>query len=864
MKRPRFARTMRRFTTALALLTIAAIPAAAQEADPLEATGYLTPPQEIYDAVMAPWHLNVDMDDLGPSYEYFVTDVQDRRMTPLSAMSKDYYNLAGEQIDYAANRTRFFTMGTGAGFRLHDWAGESEEDVEVPDDAASVSSFEWSPDGSRAAYLAHFDDGSWIYVTDLEDGDADRLTDTPLLATQVTGIEWSGDGRHIFAVLVPEDREGPPTEPQTAPSPKIWNTGEGRAELRTYRFESLMDTEHQFDLFEYYTTGQLARIEVDGGDVETIGEPAMITSIDPSPSGEHIRLEIMSRPFSNLVQSNDFPEREVVWNLQGEELVELDSSPLDEGVDQDDDEDEGPERRQLQWRPDGQGFSFLQREPAPDAEEGEDEEEEQEEQEEGQERPDRVMQWLPPFEEGAAQVVYESENEIESVRYSADPNLIFIYQEEDDIEHLFAVRLDDPATQYTIYQHDTEDDEADDPGNLMSEPGPLGGSVARVSPDGSSVFLSGVLTDEDEDTPEEERDPPRPFLDRVEIESGVSERLFLSSEEFYEQPEAILDPEVQSIVISREAATEVPNYFRVELATGQEEQLTENVDYLPELTRRQTHEIEVERADGVMIEAEVSLPADWRESDGPLPAIFWHYPSEYEDVDDYQDDNGFGFDNPNDFKGGFGSRSLEYLLLRGWAVVEPDVPIIGEGDSREWNEEFIPDLRNSFAAVIDEVSRRGWVDRDRLAVGGHSYGGFGTIHALIRTPFFKAGIAGSPNSNRTLTPAGFQREQRTLWEARFTYMQMSPIFWMDQLNGALLIYHGEADQNVGTWPIHSRRSFHALNALGETGALYMYPYEGHGPRAEETNLDIWTRWVAWLDKHVLGEGEEDEEIASGG
>lgn len=859
MERRRFAatETIRRFATALAMFAVTAIPVVAQNTDPLESIGYLRPPQEIYDAVMAPWYRNVEMEDLGPSAEYFVTDVEERSMTPLSLLARPFYNLAGEQIDYAANRARRLTAQTGAGFRLHSWRDGSATEVEIPDDAMSVSSFEWSPDGSRGAYLAHFDDATYVYVTDLQDGDSERLTDTPLLATHVTGFEWSGDGRHVFAVLVPEDRGAPPVEPGTASSPKVWTTREGRNELRTYRFESLMDGEHEFDLFEYYATGQLARIAVEGGDVEPIGEPAMITRIDPSPGGEYVRLELMSRPFSNLVQANDFPQRDVVWNLAGETLVELDSSPLDEGVDDDDDGDEGPERRDIQWRPDGDGLGFLQMEPAPES----DDDDEEEDEEEDDERPDRVMQWLPPFEEGGAQVLYESENEIDEVRYSADPNLIFLTEEIDDEEHLYAVRLDEPAVRHTIYRYDTEDDDADDPGNLISRPGPLGGSVVRVSPDGGSVYLSGVLTDEAEED-EDEATPPRPFLDRVGIESGVSERLFLSSENHYEQVEAILDPEVQNVVISREAALEVPDYFHVDLTSGDEVQLTENVDYMPELTRRQVHEIEAERADGVMIRAEVSLPADWEEGT-PLPAIFWHYPSEYESVEDYVEDD--DVDNPNDFRGGFGRRSLEYLLLRGWAVVEPDIPIIGEGDSREWNEEFVPDIRNSFAAVIDEVSRRGWVDRDRLAVGGHSYGGFGTIHAMIQTPFFKAGIAGSPNSNRTLTPAGFQREQRTLWEARFTYMQMSPIFWMDQLNGALLIYHGEADQNVGTWPIHSRRSFHALNALGETAALYMYPYEGHGPAAEETNLDIWARWVAWLDTHVLGVGaEQEDDIAGGG
>jgi len=313
---------------------------------------------------------------------------------------------------------------------------------------------------------------------------------------------------------------------------------------------------------------------------------------------------------------------------------------------------------------------------------------------------------------------------------------------------------------------------------------------------------------------------------------------------------AVLDDDFQRVALERESSTAVPNFFVHELASGQERQLTANRDYAPDLTSgAQRHMIEVERADGVNMWVRITLPEGYQEGTR-LPAIFWHYPSEYESEEDYAEENREY--NRNAFPG-IGPRSMEHLLRRGWAVVEPDIPIIGP--SREqWNDYYVTHLRASFSAAIDALDERGWIDRSRLAVGGHSYGGFGTINAMIHTPFFKAGIAGASNTNRTLTPAGFQRESRTLWEARETYIRMSPMFWLNELTGALLMYHDMEDQNVGTFPINSWRAFHGLNALGKTAALYMYPYEGHGPQAQETVLDLWTRWTAWLDQHVLGRG----------
>ena len=191
---------------------------------------------------------------------------------------------------------------------------------------------------------------------------------------------------------------------------------------------------------------------------------------------------------------------------------------------------------------------------------------------------------------------------------------------------------------------------------------------------------------------------------------------------------------------------------------------------------------------------------------------------------------------------------MALFTLVGYAVVEPDVPIIGPAG--RMNDNYVPDLRNSLWAVIDELDKRGIIDRDKLAIGGHSYGAFSTVNALVHTPFFKAGIAGDGNYNRTLTPMSFQAEKRHLWEARETYLEMSPLLWADRIHGALLMYHGMEDANVGTNPINAEFLFLSLRGLGKPAALYMYPYEGHGPIALETTMDQWARWTAWLDRYV--------------
>lgn len=835
---------LRRWLAPAALVVLAGIPApvAAQDSDLFGREGYIAPPEEIREALLAPWHRNVALNDVSPDGRSFVVQVRESRMPPLAWFAKRHRNLGGLEVDVAASRARMLTLNAVDGLRLVSATDGRAIEVRVPD-GAKVSGAQWSPDGRSLAFLAHFEDATHVYVADAQNGRTRRLTRTPVLATLVTSVAWSGDGRFIFTVLVPRNRGREPAEPAVATTPQIWVATDKENRLRTY--PSLLETPYEFALLEHYTVGQLARIEVSNGRVREIGAPAMIDRVDPSPDGAYVRVRTIRKPYSDIVPVSQFARVEEIWDLDGKVLAEVSSQPVRDGSSAGGSDESANERRAVAWRPDGQGLGFLQRAPRPAARDSAASAEEQ------PKRTDRVMQWLPPFDSASVRVVFETEGQIRDVRYSDDASLLFITERERQTETVYAVSPDAPDVRRTVYEWKT-DDFYGNPGTLLMKPGRLGVPVVRMTSDGGSVYLSGIR---------HHRDPlenaPQPFLDRVALETGEKTRIFESAADRYESVAAVLDDEARRIVLSRESPTEVANYFARDLATGAEQRLTENRDYTPDLTRARREVVEVTRADGVKFWVRVTLPEHFTEGQ-PLPAMFWHYPREYSSEKEYDESNRRY--NKNRFPTP-GPRSMEMLVRRGWAVVEPDIPIIGPRE--RWNDLYVLHLRNSFAAAIDELDRLGYIDRSRLAVGGHSYGGFGTINAMIHTPFFKAGIAGAPNTNRTFTPSGFQREPRLLWEARETYIRMSPIFWLNEISGALLMYHGMEDQNVGTFPDNSWRAFHALNVLGKPAALYWYPYEAHGQRAEETLLDMWARWIAWLDAHVLGRGAADV-VAAGG
>jgi dienelactone hydrolase len=632
--------------------------------------------------------------------------------------------------------------------------------------------------------------------------------------------------------------------------------------LRTYA--SLMATPYDEELLEWHATGQLAVVDVDTRDVTEIGEPAMITSFDFSPAGAYARVEVMQKPFSYVVPVRSFGSVEEVWDRTGSVLVELERTETQTGIDGNlptapgvGGSEEEPDRRDLAWREDDAGLTFLQEEAR-----GADEDESDED----RGRPtDRVMLWAPPFDGSSLSTVYESEDRISAHRFSEDHGMLFLtYRPRDDggdgdedgggTVREVAVDLSDPSTTWTLAAYESDDFYAD-PGRLLETGGAVprlqrrfgGGtssaaSLVQTSADGRYVWFYGNEYNEDPML-----GSPVNFLDRVEIRTGDKERVYTSDNDGQSaRIVAVVDADGGVFIESRESPSEVPQSFLVD--GGDRMQLTANVDYTPSMTAAPRQRFTVERPDGFRFLVNVTLPPGYEEGTR-LPAMFWFYPREYTDQESY-DERGRTYDR-NEFPS-YGTRSMEYLVQLGYAVVEPDAPIVGKAG--QMNNNYEHDLRNNLAAVIDELDRRELIDRRRLGIGGHSYGSFSTANAMAHTPFFKAGIAGDGNFNRTLTPLMFQSERRVFWEAKDVYTRMSPFFYADEITGAMLIYHGMHDQNVGTALDHAPRMFHALNGLGKEAAMYLYPYEDHGPASRSTLLDLWGRWTAWLDVH-LRDGE---------
>jgi dipeptidyl aminopeptidase/acylaminoacyl peptidase len=854
----------------------------------LKTEGYVTPPKELADAVLIPRHLNVSLSSASPDKKWFVNEIGDGPVL-MKTFSKPYHELGGVFVDFNANRARSLTIRNNIGIEVISAADGSKKTLPVPA-GARISNAIWSPDSKGVAYFAHTDLATHIWMTDVAANQPRQITKTPVLATLVSSFEFTADGRQIAAVVVPDGRAAMPVAPMAPTGPVVKIADSDKNRLRT--FASLMTTPYEQSLLEWHATGQLALIDVQTRAARKIGQPAMIRSLDVSPDGRYVRVTRMVKPFSYDVPAANFGSIEEIWDADGRMLAKLNDRPINLGVQDDTAPQPDPGaaagggrgggqnqqgRREVAWRTDGQGLTYLEQEPLPPgvtetaggrpgrggrgAGRGgaaTDDDPQDDDRAQGPRRKDRVMQWLPPFEKDAAKVLFESTTRMSNHRFSPDMQTLFVSERTGQNTVEYAVYLSDTTKRYTLARYRTDDVYAN-PGSIVmvrgssgggrgtgggggrgaaaAAGGGPGGGIVQLSADREAVFYQGTTNDKN---PLEVG--PKTFLDRVAIKSGEKKRVYESENAgVFERIATVVDPEVPRLIVSRERPTEVPQNYLVDGAIRT--QLTKNTDYTPDLTRAVKHQFMVERPDGFKFKVKIMLPPDYQA--GRLPAVFWFYPREFATQEDYdRPDRTF---NKNAFES-FGTRSMAFFVRLGYAVVEPDAPIVGP--QGQMNNNYVNDLRNNLAATIDELDRRALIDRTRLAIGGHSYGAFSAVNAMVHTPFFKAGIAGDGAYNRTLTPIGFQTERRDLWEARDVYLSMSPFLYANNLTGALLMYHNLADQNVGTDPTNSIRLYHALNGLGKTTALYLYPYEDHGPVAKETLLDLWARWSAWLDKYV--------------
>jgi dipeptidyl aminopeptidase/acylaminoacyl peptidase len=368
-------------------------------------------------------------------------------------------------------------------------------------------------------------------------------------------------------------------------------------------------------------------------------------------------------------------------------------------------------------------------------------------------------------------------------------------------------------------------------------PGPYHNPVVLTANDGQTIFMQGSGASPEGD---------RPFLDTYDLTTGETTRLFRSEAPYYENPVELIDVEKRLLLTRRESQTDPPNYYLRNLLEGDMKQITEFPDPAPQLKGISKELITYQRNDGVDLTATLYLPAGYdKDRDGPLPTLLWAYPTEFKS----KKDAGQVTDSPYRFTRVFWGSPMLYLTL-GYAVLDdPTMPIIGEGEV-EPNDTFVEQLVASAQAAVEAVVERGVTDPDRIAVGGHSYGAFMTANLLAHSDLFRLGLPRSGAYNRTLTPFGFQSEERSLWEAPEIYFNMSPFMHADKIDEPILLVHGEADNNSGTFPMQSERMYGALKGHGATARLVMLPHESHGYRARESIMHLLWETSTWLDRYV--------------
>jgi dipeptidyl aminopeptidase/acylaminoacyl peptidase len=843
--------------------------------------GYQVPPDAIAKLVLAPRHLNVTLAQPSPDRRFFLKQ-ESEGLPSVKDFGKPHNYYGGLQVDPKANRNRTLTTRGGIGLSLIDALTGKSTTIQIPA-GATVSAPAWSPDGKQLAFIANFETASHVFVADIATAKSVQMTNVknPLLATLVQQVDWTADGKSVIAVVIPDGRGAEPQKPAIATGPRV-ETWMEPVKSPQRQFWSLMKEPWEFEQLKYYTTGQLVTIDVKTKVAKKVGAPAMIQSVDASPDGQYYRVTTMNEPFSYIVQYTSFGTVEAIWDTNGKQVAELVKRPLREMPDSTQagagfggrGAAGGPAgKRNLGWMPNGQGMFYIAgNTPAAGANapggggaaggagRG------------GRGGPgggaarDRIMQWKAPYGAADTTLIYQGDGAIANVTFTDDAKQIFVATTANNAGQIYHVDLATPAEKHTVVNQRAwtpafsggaggrggggggggrgaaaADDSLNffaNPGSMLTKRGTMGGQVAMVSSDGA-VYLQGTQFSVDF-----LKNAPRSFIDRVDIKTGTKTRIFNGAADAVEQVTAALDDDFSKAIVTRETPREVNDSYLRDMKAGTMTKLTANKDYAPEYTNAVRKRVTVTRPDGFKFIVKVTLPAGYQ-AGTRLPAMFWFYPYEYTAQANY--DRTLRTENVNAFPNQ-GARNMEYMTQLGYAVANFDPPIVGaEG---RMNDNYISDLQMNLLAVVDELDRQGFIDRTRLGIGGHSYGGFSTMNALANTSLFKAGIAGDGMYNRTLTPTAFQSERRDFWEAQKTYTEMSPFFKADKMQGAVLMYHSLEDQNVGTDPLSSIRMMQALRANGKPSALFMYPYEDHGPATKESDLDQWARWVAWLDMYV--------------
>jgi dipeptidyl aminopeptidase/acylaminoacyl peptidase len=768
---------------------------------------YQQPPKEIRDVLNAPPTPAISV---SPQGDYAIL-LQGVRYPPIAQVARPFLPLAGLRVDARSNGLHMANYFIS--FAIKRLPGGEDIAITLPRDA-KLGAPVWSPNGAQFAFTNTGDSGVELWIATSATGQARRIPGLNVNGVQVGGpaIQWLGDNRTLIVSTVPGARGPVPVEPAIPVGPHVQESAGNAGPAPT--FEDLLATPHDEDLFDYYAISQLVYLDAATAKATPLGKPGIHTVVEPSPDQTHLLVGWLHKPYSYQLTARDFPQEVEVWDRHGKVEFKVASLPLADrvplgGV------RTGP--RSYQWLPD---------KPA-------------------------TLEWAQALDGGdpKAKVTYRDAILMISAPFSGQPNevyktgerfrnlqplangmaLVEDYERVKRVVRTFEINLDNSGAAARLIFNLNERDAYHDPGDPVLKTFPDG--RRRVVQSGDEIYLEGEGSSPSGD---------HPFLDRFNLVTGKAERIFHSDASAYETIVAMLDDSGARLLTRRESPADPPNYF---IRNGSDvKALTRFPDPTPQTAGIKKQLVTYKRADGVPLSFTLYLPANYKPGT-KLPGLVWAYPYEFSDADTAGQVTGHGVQ-------AFPQLNYHQLcVLHGFALLDnAAMPIIG--DAETVNNTYVDQLLMDAQAAVDKAVEMGVVDRDRVGVFGHSYGAFMTANLLAHSKLFRAAVAESGAYNRTLTPFGFQTEERTFWEAPDVYTRMSPFWFADKIKTPILLIHGEADDNTGTYPIQSERMYAAIRGNGGTVRLVMLPAEAHGYRGKESLEHVLYEELTWFDKYL--------------
>ncbi len=771
---------------------------------------YQKPPQAILDVLNAPAPPEFSVSPAG-THVLLLTSL---RYPPIADLARPMLRLAGHRIDPANNGQHM--PRSYVAITLLSIDGGTQTPIALPA-SARISAPRWSPDGRRFAFINATPSTVELWVGETATARTRKITGMAINAAHGEPVQWMPGSSSLLVQLVPAGRGAPPAASAAPAAPSVQESAGKAGPVRT--LQDMLTNARDEELFDYYATAQLALVDVASGKVSPIGKPAILLSTEPAPDGNHILVTRVQRPYSYLLDSSGFPREVEVWSAAGSPVYTVASLPLAdrvpiEGV------PTGP--RQTEWRA-GHPATLVWVE----ALDGGDPRRKVPHR-------DRLMTISAPFR-GEPREMLKIEHRFAGISWSERGEFALFSDTERERRWIrtFALNLRAPDEAPRLLWSRSLQDRYHAPGQPVQKLLTNGRHVIQQS--GDWIFLNnsqGASPQGD-----------RPFVDRYDMKTGASERLFQPAATGFEVLAKILDQAGTRLLTVKESPTEPPNLFLRNAGSEAPRALTRFPDPAPRLRAIRKQLVKYKRADGVDLSFTLYLPPDYKEG-ARLPTMIWAYPYEYVDTNTAGQVSG----TTQRFTL-FSGPSHLFFVLAGYAVLDnAAMPVVGNPETV--NNTYVEQIVMNARAAIDKAAEMGVTDPKRVGVAGHSYGGFMTANLLAYCDLFRAGIARSGAHNRTLTPFGFQSERRTLWEAPDTYLKMSPFLHADKIKTPLLLIHGEADNNAGTFPIQSERMYQAVRGNGGIARLVMLPYESHGYQARESVEHVLWEMINWFDRFV--------------